>query len=269
MQSKIKWSNIASAVVYIASGIALLLYPGQISTMLCDLFGIALIIYGIINVVIYFLIDFKESLFRNDFSSGITLILLGVMVIYHKALFQEMIPFLLGIAVVTSGFSKLQDGVDARRIGFANGWQFVIMSLISIICGFVIMLGVIKDEALMLQVSGAALLYSGLTDLYATLYLTGKIRKYLKNDGVKEPQPAPAAPAPAPEPNEPANAAQYVNWNTSAEGMEVIRDEPEEEPIPLDGPKTPELPPAEPAEEDNAVKLSDLPDDPERGKPTK
>ncbi len=255
---KIKWSSIASAVVYIIAGIALLLYPGQISDMFCDLFGIALIVYGIINIVVYFLIDIKESLFRNDFSSGIIKILLGVMVIYHKATFQTMIPFLLGIAVVASGFSKLQDGVDAHRIGFSGGWQFVVLAAISIVCGILIMSGVFREESLMLQVAGASILYSGLSDLYATLYLTGKINKFLK-DG-KAPQPAPA-PKPAKEPDEPESTAQYVNWNTSAEGMEIIHKDPEEEPIPVGAPKTPALPPAK---EESVVSLDDLPEDPER-----
>ena len=258
MQNKIKWSSIASAAVYIAAGIALLLYPGQISTMFCDLFGIALIIYGIINIVVYFLIDIRESLFRNDFSSGIIKILLGVMVIYHKGTFQEMIPFLLGIAVISSGFSKLQDGVDSARIGFPNGWQFVILAVISVVCGVLLMFGVFKEQALMLQVAGASLLYSGLTDLYATLYLTGKINKFLKNGGTAQPKPAPA---PAKEKDEPSSTAQYVNWNTSAEGMEVIREEPEEPPIPLGAPKTPELPPVK-EEGEKVVSLADLPDAP-------
>jgi uncharacterized membrane protein HdeD (DUF308 family) len=256
MQNKVKWSSIASAAVYIIAGIASLLYPGQISAMFCDLFGIALIVYGIINIVVYFLIDIRESLFRNDFSSGIIKILLGVMVIYHKEIFREMIPFLLGIAVISSGFSKLQDGVDSARIGFPSGWQFVIMAAISIICGVVLMAGFIKEESMLLQVAGAALLYSGITDLYATLFLTNKINKFLKNGGVVKPQPSPA-PTPAKDPKEPESTAQYVNWNTSAEGMEVIREEPEEAPIPLNGPKVPELPMKEEAPAESPEKPAD------------
>lgn len=248
MNDKVKWSSIASAAVYVAAGIALLLYPGQINTMFCDLFGIALIIYGIINIVVYFLIDIRESLFRNDFSGGIIKILLGVMVIYHKAVFQEIIPFLLAIAIVSSGFSKLQDGVDASRIGCKNGWQFVALALVSIVGGGILMFNVIADRNLLLQVAGAFLLYSGLTDLYATLSLSGKIKKFLQT-GTAAVQPKPK-PEPKPEIEEPGSTAQYVNWNTSAEGMEIIReDTPREEVIAIPPTETPEAPkPEEPAE---------------------
>ncbi len=247
MHDKIKWSSIAAAAVYIISGISLLLYPGQLRGMFCDLFGIAMIIYGIINIVVYFMIDIRESLFRNDFSAGIIKILLGIMIIYHKSVFQSIIPFLLAIAVIASGFSKLQDGVDSARIGFPNGWQYVAMASISVIAGVVLMLNVIKDPDLQLQVAGASLLYCGLTDLYATLTLSGKIKKFLKNGGVA----LPAEPKPQPQ-EEPSSTAQYVNWNTSAEGMEVIReDAPQGEAIPI--PPAAEAPKMELPQETAAV----------------
>ncbi|MBQ9327095.1 MAG: DUF308 domain-containing protein [Solobacterium sp.] len=219
MLSRMKWSSIAFSIVYIAAGVLLLLYPGQISEMFCDLFGIALIVYGIINIVVYFMIDIEESLYRDDFADGIVKILIGIMVIYHKALFQQIIPFLLAIAIIGSGFSKLQDGVDSARIGYPKWWQFLVLACISIVLGAVLLLNLIPAGDLMLQVAGAALLYSGLTDLYTTLYLSGKIRKYFKS--LEKPEVM--------EPDIPETTAAYVNWNTSAEGMKAIR---EEEPVP-------------------------------------
>ena len=129
MLKKIKWMSLIIALIYIIFGIVLLLYPGQIADMMCDLFGIGLIIYGIINIVMYFLVDIRISLFRNDFAAGVIMILIGVMVIYYKEMFQEMMPFLLAIAIITSGVYKLQDGIDAARIGYSQGWLYIIMAV--------------------------------------------------------------------------------------------------------------------------------------------
>lgn len=224
MLERMKWTSIAYAVLYAAAGIFLLLYPGQVADMFCDLFGIALIINGIINIVVYFMIDIRESLYRNDFSSGIIKVLLGIMVIYHKDLFQQIIPFMLSIAIIASGFSKLQDGIDAARIGHPNGWQFLALASISIIFGFVIMLNLIKTENMMLQVAGAAMLYSGITDLYTNLYLSGKIKKFLENLDHPKTEPETRKPEENTPPQESSTAA-YVDWNTTATGMDAIREE--------------------------------------------
>ena len=218
MLNRMKWTSFAYALLYIAAGVLLLLYPGKIGDMFCDLFGIALIIYGIINIVMYFMIDLRESLYRDDFASGIVKILIGIMVIYHRDVFHTIIPFLLSVAIISSGFSKLQDGVDSARIGYRNGWQFVVLALISIAAGLVVLLGAIKDPELLLQVAGGALLYSGLTDLYTTLYLSGKIKKFL--DAQDKPKPVEE-----PVPQEEESTAAYVDWNTTATGMEAIREE--------------------------------------------
>lgn len=224
MIKKMKWTSIAFALLYMAAGICLLLYPGQVSAMSCDLFGIALIIYGVINIVVYFMIDIRESLYRNDFSAGIVMILLGVLVIYHKDIFQGIVPFLLAIAVIASGFSKLQDGVDAARMGHPNGWQFLLLAVASVVFGVVLMLNIIVDENTMLQVAGAGLLYSGLTDLYTNLYLSGKIKKYLDSLDHPKEEPEPVVQH-IEEPEEDTSTAAYVDWNTTADGMQAIREE--------------------------------------------
>ena len=208
MLDRMKWTSIAYSLLYIAAGILLLLYPGKMGELFCDLFGIALIIYGIISIVMYFMMDIRLSLFRNDFASGIIKILLGVMVIYHKDVFQALIPFLLAIALV--------------------------LAAISIIAGIVIMFNLIPAEQLMLQVAGGALLYSGLTDLYTTLYLSGKIKKFMEAREKPKP-PVVQSPKEEPVPEEEESTAAYVDWNTTATGMSAIREE-------LSAPAAPALP---------------------------
>ncbi|MBR2793888.1 MAG: DUF308 domain-containing protein [Solobacterium sp.] len=180
MLKRMKWMSLIMALLYILFGIVLLLYPGQMADMICDLFGVALVAYGIINIVTYFMIDIRESLYRNDFAAGVIKILVGVMVIYYKETFQELMPFLLGLAIITSGVYKLQDGIDAARIGYSQGWLYILMAAVSIVLGFVIMFNIVQAKDVMLQAAGASLVYCGVTDLYSTLYLSGKIDKFMR-----------------------------------------------------------------------------------------
>lgn len=182
MLKHLKWGALISSIIYIAAGVLLIIYPEASAKVICDIIGIACIITGLISITTYFMLDIRESLYRNDFVSGVLIVLLGILIIYKKDEILKLIPFILGIVIFVSGFSKLQDGIDANRIGYKKSWIYIIMAAISIAFGLVIMfsLPASTTNKVMFTVIGAGLLYSGATDLYSTLYLSGKIKKFMK-----------------------------------------------------------------------------------------
>ena len=110
------------------------------------------------------------------------IVLLGILVIYKKDVVLELIPFFLGIIIMASGFSKLQDGIDAKRIGYTKSWIYIALGVVSIVLGIVIMFIMPTNTAtnVLFILIGASLLYSGLTDLYSAVYLSNKINKFIK-----------------------------------------------------------------------------------------
>lgn len=177
MIKNMKWVSLLSAILYAFAGILLLLYPDTSAELLCDILGISLIVAGLISVTVYFMMELRESLYRNDFVQGIILILFGILVIYQKTTVQQLIPFILSIAVIASGFSKLQDAIDAYRLGTLHGWSYIIMAVISVVIGLLVMFNLNQPLRLLFQIVGGGLLFSGLTDIYSAIYLSSKIGK--------------------------------------------------------------------------------------------
>lgn len=94
----------------------------------------------------------------------------------------DMIPILLGLVIVVSGISKLQNAIIARRIGYDGAGLYMILALISIVFGFVIMFflsGALAAKTLFVLI-GAGLVYSGGSDLYVTLFISKKYNKFMK-----------------------------------------------------------------------------------------
>lgn len=175
-----KWTSLAVAAAYLVAGFLLLLYPNTSADILVTVFGLVLIIMGALNVITYFLMDVRETLYRNDFTMGIIRILLGLLIIWQKSLFQSVIPFLISIVIITSGFSKLQDGIDAKRIGAKTGWSQLILAAVSVVFGLIVLFHPQFTNEVLFRLMGVALIYSGASDLYSTLYLSGRIRRYMK-----------------------------------------------------------------------------------------
>ena len=269
----IKWSSLFIALLYIAAGVYLFMYPQTDPDVICEVLGIGCVAMGVILIVFYFLMDVRAALFRNDFVEGIVMILVGGLVFYQMQAVEPLVPFILAVVIAGSGVKKLQDGIDAGRIGYSHTWTYLIMAVISIAMAALIMFQIKIPYLSENQLIGIGLAYSGITDLFSAVYLSGKIRRFLKEldapepeepeviapEAVKKPEPVKPEPVrqepviefhPEPEPSfEEIAEPDHSTMNIITLGDDY--DQPavkKEEPQPAAEPAEAEAP-AEPAEE--------------------
>lgn len=175
------WS-VLSAITMIAIGLILMIFPGVSLEVVCTVAGIAFIAWGAIRILSYFLLSIEEFMYRSDMIAGLLFILGGILMLARQNIVLDIIPILLGLVIVISGITKLQNAVIAKRIGYDGASLYMILSLISIVFGFVIMFflsGTIAAKTLFVLI-GAGLVYSGGSDLYVTLFISNKYNKFMK-----------------------------------------------------------------------------------------
>lgn len=180
---ELKWKAIMYAVLYILMGIVLLLFPETTKKMLCYAVGGASVVTGVVTVCIYLFRDAAKNTYRNDFVVGFAAILLGVFLIVRVDLIMVLIPFVLGIAVMVSGFMKLQNCIDVRRMGYGNGLVLFLLALVSIIHGIILMVNPFHASIVLMRLVGAGLLFCGISDLLSTMYMARKIKNYIESTG--------------------------------------------------------------------------------------
>ena len=132
MLKEMKWNMLLSAALYMVLGLIMLIFPATTAHTICYLLAGIAIVIGLVNLVVYFTRSITHNYYRNDFVTGLMLMILGFFVIYQVDLVISMVinPF---------------------------------------------------DTALLLYcLLGAGLLFSGLTDLASTLYLSGKMHSYIR-----------------------------------------------------------------------------------------
>ena len=172
---ELKWNSIINSVLMIVLGFILIFYPGLSLGILTTLIAVLAIVGR------YFTYDLKESYYRNDFLFGIIAVTLGALILYKPAFFISIIPFILGIVIIFSGFAKLQDGIDAKRLGYSNSLLYIILAIIDIIFGIVILFDPFGAANVMFIIIGFGLIYSGISDLFVTFYLSKKFKDYYKD----------------------------------------------------------------------------------------
>lgn len=183
MLKQVRWSSAVSSVAFIIAGILMIIYPNISASVVAYIIGIGFLVFGLINIIAYFLLDIHDVLHRNDFVIGLLALIFGLMVILKKDLIADLIPLILGLVIMTSGFTKLQRAVVSRRIGYSNSMIYVILAVISIVFGLVIIFflnGSTMANVLFIVI-GVGLVYCGISDLFANFYLAAKFNKFVKD----------------------------------------------------------------------------------------
>ena len=178
MLKELKWEAILTGVLYILLGIVALVIPETMQKTLGYLIGIVLIIAGLISMVCYLLRDARENYYHNEFVFGLVGIVVGAAVLYKVEVIISLIPFILGILVLFSGCSKLQDAIDLKRLSYGSWVGMLVVAAINIILGIVLICNPFKAAVLLFRVLGVGLILSGASDCFSTIYFARKFRRF-------------------------------------------------------------------------------------------
>ncbi len=183
MLKKLKWSSIGTSIAYIAAGIALIINPAVVSAALVTVFGVILIAIGALNILGYFLDDVSHAFYSNRFAEGCIRMLIGIVMIAHQDMMIALIPLMLGLVIMISGIYKLQEVVNAARMGQKKTAVETVMSLLSIVFGILVLANLKSSGYLLFQLGGAALIYCGVTDQITLQRLSKRVKKYEETVG--------------------------------------------------------------------------------------
>lgn len=177
---ELKWDALMLSALDIMLGIVVLVLPETTARTLGYLIGAVLILAGAVSMICYLLRDAHQNYYHNDFLSGLVEIILGCLVLYKVEWIISLIPFVLGLLVLISGCSKLQDVIDMKRMGYGNWVIMLILAAVNVVFGIVLICNPFQAASLLLRMIGLGLIFSGITDGIIILYFAGKIKAYFK-----------------------------------------------------------------------------------------
>ena len=171
----LKWNLILLAVIFIALGVVLILWPGATMTTICYLLAAMLLAFGVVSLINYLRKDISGIIYRYDLVVGLSAILGGILIIIKVDKLTELIPVVLGFLVTTSGILKMQNSVDMMRLGHGTWHVAFAMAIINIAAGIVLLIDPFEAAQVLIMCLGIALVYSGITDLYVTIAISRRL----------------------------------------------------------------------------------------------
>lgn len=126
----------------------------------------------------YFRYEPGSGRYSSGLVLGIFLMIVGLLIYYKAEVVVSIIPIILGVVILFSGFSKLQQAVDLARMK-ARRWTTVLATAcLNLILGGVIIFNPFSTAMTLLRFVGIGLLYSGISDIVSTLYISRETKNY-------------------------------------------------------------------------------------------
>ena len=183
---KVKWNVILSSVIYVIIGVLLIIWPDIMTKNICYVIGFCSIAIGIVNIIDYIRHDILLEGYKYSLVIGLAFILVGIFILTKVEMVMSIIPFLLGLAVTISGFMKFQNAIDLIRLKY-SGWGVVLfISGLNIAFGIVLMANPFASAMILSICIGIGMIYSGVSDLIATIMLSNSMKKLAKAIEEKE-----------------------------------------------------------------------------------
>lgn len=228
-------------IVYIIIGYLLIVKKNLAVELVVQILAYALFVAGLIEIIRYFATKIDDRFKRNDFIIGIALIAVAIVVLICRYTLADITIIAFGVATVVSAAFKIQDAMDAKKIGAHVFGTYFILMIMCLLFGGLDILNYFYNWfniGLMYLVAGIGLAFCGITDLISNFYLAGikaKFEKAKENATIEKPDPSANTPKPEPvvqdEPKEeePVVEAKFEPINVDTKPKEETPDK--EEPL--------------------------------------
>lgn len=160
---KMKADVILSALLCVAMGVVLLVWPDRTIDIFCKVLAAGLMLIGLVNIISYFT---NKSIHPFGGVLGTIVLLVGIWIFGHPGSVVSLIPIVIGVMLCVHGIQDMKLAFETKSNRYEKWWSVMLLAVVSIILGLLCIVHAFGVVTLALQFIGIALIYDGLTDLW-------------------------------------------------------------------------------------------------------
>ena len=176
-----KVENILTALLYVALGVVLIMFPESIAKTLIYTIATIVIAVGVIKIISYFLKREQAGYSNAGIVSGLIFIVIGLFILTSTKIIISVIPFVMGVCILISAYSKLQYVLQLSKYTNEKNRGMLLAAIITFILGIVLILNPFRAAKWMIRLVGICIAFTGASDLITGIYFYRKMRDYIKD----------------------------------------------------------------------------------------
>lgn len=169
-----KWSLLISILLLIPA-LFMMVKPLDTVGILFLAFGIILIVSGLIHFVSYFSIEDEYRFFSYELAQSILYIIAGFVIVNNVHAVTQTLAIIVGIWILIESIIKIQIAFNIRDVRNAHWVIMLFISFVSTILGAVLILKPFESAEILIQFTGAILMFTQLIEIYDDFYILNKV----------------------------------------------------------------------------------------------
>lgn len=155
-----------SALLCMALGLVLLIWPGTTTQIVCMMLGIVLLAYGIIQIAVYLFARERTIISQGMMLLGIVFAVIGVWILLKPEMIIMAVPVIVGVLIVIHGLHNVVQAIALQKDGYDRWWLALLFGVLTVVFGGVLIYNPFEAVELVVRMIGVFLIYDGLSDLW-------------------------------------------------------------------------------------------------------
>lgn len=169
-------------IISIFIGIAIIAVPDLTLLSVIKLFGVFLMVDGLIALILNYLTKQKATSLFQIIPRGSSNLVFGAILLLFPALMVNAFVFLIGFVLVLAGFSQFAAQISGRSL-VKTSWLLILISIVAFVTGIIFLTKPFESAQTMLVVFGIIIALYGIGEIVWSV----KLRKVQKQNPPKGP----------------------------------------------------------------------------------
>lgn len=167
--------SIVTSLLMMILATLLIFNPGIVINTVLNIFGIVILIAGVINILSYLFQDKDTKQISYDLFNGIVMLIAGMIIILLKGAIVSIIPIIVAIWILYSGIIKYQMSKSLNVVQNNKSKILTISAIIQIVLGIIILINPFGTALTVIRVVGIILFVIELQDFIEGIYMIKNI----------------------------------------------------------------------------------------------
>ena len=167
---KMSITSIVFSLLFIVTGIFLLLRPETAINVVCYVIGVILVLWGVVSIIQFFSDKNSTNYLSLSFIFGSFVFIFGIIILIKPAIVASIVPLLIGVWMVINGVTKLSYSLSIYK--FSKNMLSVIGSIFIIVFGVTLIFNPFEGAKGLTQIIGIFLIVYSLLDLIESITIS-------------------------------------------------------------------------------------------------
>lgn len=169
--------TIISSLAYLVLGFIMIFMPDTVGNTLSYILGIVLTVYGLFNIISYFL--GKEENLYMELTVGIVATAFGIFTLLSPGIISKIIFVIFGIIIIIDSLMDVKNSIQLKALGMKKWWICLLVSVAVIILGLSTIFFADFFKDFLIFILGVIMIYEGVSGLV----IIGLMSHYAKKFG--------------------------------------------------------------------------------------